>query len=113
MTLLDDAIVPPPEPPSQVARSGERPQPQPSGWLKWLTSTDHKVIGLSYIVTSFAFFTGTGVLRVRRPVSVFHAHSWFLDDVWRRATTKIILAHAALYWTWIGLRRVAGLRLSL
>ena len=51
MTLLEDAIVPPPEPPSQVARSGERPQPQPSGWLNWLTSTDHKVIGLSYIVT--------------------------------------------------------------
>ncbi|MFZ2549527.1 MAG: cbb3-type cytochrome c oxidase subunit I, partial [Candidatus Microthrix subdominans] len=62
MTLLDDAPVPPSEPPTLAPGAGDSPQPQPSGWLKWLTSTDHKVIGLSYIVTSFAFFLIAGVL---------------------------------------------------
>ncbi|MGH2636904.1 MAG: cytochrome c oxidase subunit I [Acidimicrobiia bacterium] len=33
-----------------------------SGLLRWLTSTDHKVIGLSYIVTSLAFFSIGGIL---------------------------------------------------
>ncbi len=34
----------------------------PTGLLKWLTSTDHKVIGLSYIVTSLILFAISGVL---------------------------------------------------
>src|SRR5487761_1114116 len=34
----------------------------PTGLLKWLTSTDHKVIGKSYLITSFAFFLMAGVM---------------------------------------------------
>jgi cytochrome c oxidase subunit 1 len=34
----------------------------PSGILKWLTSTDHKVIGMSYTITSFVFFLIAGCL---------------------------------------------------
>ncbi|HUY06986.1 MAG TPA: cytochrome c oxidase subunit I [Acidimicrobiales bacterium] len=34
----------------------------PSGLLKWLTSTDHKVIGKSYLITSFVFFLMAGVM---------------------------------------------------
>jgi cytochrome c oxidase subunit 1 len=34
----------------------------PSGILKWLTSTDHKVIGLSYMITSLALFYLAGML---------------------------------------------------
>ena len=30
--------------------------PEPRGMLAWLTSTDHKRIGLSYMVTAFIFF---------------------------------------------------------
>ena len=40
-----------------------RPPPHPTrGLLRWLTSTDHKVIGLSYLVTSGAFFALGGLL---------------------------------------------------
>ncbi|HVB00283.1 MAG TPA: cbb3-type cytochrome c oxidase subunit I, partial [Acidimicrobiales bacterium] len=34
----------------------------PSGLLKWLTSTDHKIIGKSYLITSFAFFLMAGLM---------------------------------------------------
>jgi cytochrome c oxidase subunit 1 len=34
----------------------------PTGLLKWMTSTDHKVIGMNYIVTSLAMFFFAGVM---------------------------------------------------
>jgi len=36
----------------------------PSGIMNWLTSTDHKVIGKSYLITSFFFFCLAGVMAV-------------------------------------------------
>ena len=44
----------------------ESPEPEhehgPSGFLKWITSTDHKVIGKSYPITSFVFFLLAGCM---------------------------------------------------
>ncbi|HEX4540514.1 MAG TPA: hypothetical protein VH112_09735, partial [Acidimicrobiales bacterium] len=34
----------------------------PSGILKWLTSTDHKVIGLSYMITAIVVFYISGIM---------------------------------------------------
>ncbi len=34
----------------------------PTGILKWLTSTDHKVIGMSYTITALIFFVIAGLL---------------------------------------------------
>ena len=34
----------------------------PTGILKWLTSTDHKVIGLSYMLTSLVMFYFAGIM---------------------------------------------------
>jgi cytochrome c oxidase subunit 1 len=34
----------------------------PTGLLKWMTSTDHKVIGLNYIVTSLVMFFFAGIM---------------------------------------------------
>ena len=55
-------------------RPGAAPAPAPAprhsaGILRWLTSTDHKVIGLSYLVTSFGFFCIVDAER-DRPVPV-------------------------------------------
>ncbi len=36
----------------------------PTGILKWITSTDHKVIGKSYMITSLAFFCLAGIFAV-------------------------------------------------
>jgi cytochrome c oxidase subunit 1 len=37
---------------------------EPTGVVKWLTSTDHKVIGRSYLITSFLFFCLSGCMAI-------------------------------------------------
>src|SRR6476620_9467183 len=36
-------------------------RPQPRGWTSWITTTDHKRIGIMYLVLTFAFFMLGGV----------------------------------------------------
>src|SRR5215204_2545828 len=36
-------------------------QDRPRGWLEWLTTTDHKKIGLLYLFSTFLFFILGGV----------------------------------------------------
>src|SRR6195952_3225101 len=36
-------------------------EPEPRGWVSWVTTTDHKRIGIMYIVTTFVFFLLGGV----------------------------------------------------
>ena len=38
------------------------PRRSPGYWVRWAASTDHKVIGLLYLATSFVFFVIGGVL---------------------------------------------------
>jgi len=44
--------------PQIVAHRAER---EPRGWMSWITTTDHKRIGIMYMVTTFAFFCLGGV----------------------------------------------------
>ena len=37
------------------------PAERPSGWLEWLTTTDHKKIGILYLFATFLFFIIGGV----------------------------------------------------
>ena len=55
VTVLDAPRRPPP------SRSTRRPVPA-TGLLGWLTTTDHKRIGISYMVTAFVFFLLGGAL---------------------------------------------------
>jgi cytochrome c oxidase subunit 1 len=49
--------------PTLVAEGPEPEQhAEPSGIIKWLTSTDHKVIGMSYTITSLVMFFIAGAL---------------------------------------------------
>jgi cytochrome c oxidase subunit I len=41
--------------------STHRVAPAPRGWTSWITTTDHKRIGIMYIVTTFVFFCMGGV----------------------------------------------------
>ena len=54
MTAVQEPIGP--------AECSRLPARQPTGMLAWLTSTDHKRIGISYMVTAFAFFLVGGSL---------------------------------------------------
>src|SRR5947207_7035454 len=53
---------------SAPAKAGPVPQvtahdvrPQPTGWTSWVTTTDHKRIGIMYLVLTFVFFILGGV----------------------------------------------------
>ncbi|RKT06628.1 cytochrome c oxidase subunit 1 [Streptomyces sp. 3211.6] len=56
MTALD------PSPPPETAARTRRRVRQGSAVLRWLSTTDHKVIGNLYLVTAFCFFLFAGVL---------------------------------------------------
>ncbi|HEX2046980.1 MAG TPA: cytochrome c oxidase subunit I [Acidimicrobiales bacterium] len=54
MTLLEERPAPPPPKPQPRGHAG--------GLVGWVTTTDHKKIGILYMVTAFAFFLLGGVL---------------------------------------------------
>ncbi len=41
--------------------TARRAEPEPRGWTSWITTTDHKRIGIMYMVTTFVFFCLGGV----------------------------------------------------
>src|ERR687893_1695241 len=41
--------------------TAHRVEPEPTGWVSWVTTTDHKKIGILYLVTTFVFFLLGGV----------------------------------------------------
>ncbi len=51
----------------------------PTGILKWLTSTDHKVIGLSYMITSLVMFYFAGIMALFIRVQLASPHSSLLS----------------------------------
>ena len=55
MTLLAER-------PPILTEEPHEPEHGPSGIVKWITSTDHKVIGKSYLITSFLFFLAAGAM---------------------------------------------------
>ncbi len=55
MTLLDDR-------PAILVDEPEHHHEGPSGLYQWITSTDHKVIGKSYLYTSIVFFLLAGLM---------------------------------------------------
>jgi cytochrome c oxidase subunit I len=63
MAAAESAMDPPPRPVIIVGRVSE---PRP-GWLGWITTTDHKRIGVLYLVATFMFFMlgGTEALLLR------------------------------------------------
>jgi len=52
----------------------------PTGILKWLTSTDHKVIGMNYIVTSMIMFFLAGIMALFLRVQLTTPHGTVLSD---------------------------------
>src|ERR1700689_2470500 len=51
----------------------------PTGILKWLTSTDHKVIGLSYMITAVAIFYLSGIMALLMRLQLTSPHSSLLS----------------------------------
>ena len=51
----------------------------PSGLMKWITTTDHKVIGLSYMITSLVIFFIAGGMAILLRVQLASPHSSLLS----------------------------------
>ena len=64
----------------------EQPEPEhgaehgPSGLLKWVTSTDHKVIGKSYAITAIVFFLLAGLMAMLIRAQLATPDSTFLSQ---------------------------------
>ncbi|TMM18978.1 MAG: cytochrome ubiquinol oxidase subunit I, partial [Actinobacteria bacterium] len=81
---------------------GERPvtvvhepehEAEPSGIYKWLTSTDHKVIGKSYLITSFLFFLLAGVLAMVMRTQLTEPNSTIVSQ---HAYNELFTMHGSL-----------------
>ena len=46
----------------------------------WLSSTDHKIIGHMYLITSFVFFLGAGIMALLIRIQLMSPDSNFLSD---------------------------------
>jgi cytochrome c oxidase subunit I len=70
---------------------------QPRGWLEWLTTTDHKKIGILYLFSTFLFFIIGGVealimrLQLMRPDSTLVTPETYNSLVTMHGTTMIFL----------------------
>ncbi len=72
-------------------------KPAPRGWLSWLTTTDHKKIGILYLFATFLFFILGGVealimrLQLAQPDSTLVAPETYNGLVTIHGTTMIFL----------------------
>src|SRR5215470_11968403 len=71
---------------------------EPTGWSSWLTTVDHKKIGIMYLVSAFFFFIVGGIEALLMRVQLGAPNNTFLSpDVYDQmftmhATTMIFLA---------------------
>ncbi len=72
-------------------------RPEPTGWLAWLTTTDHKRIGIMYFVATFIFFILGGVealimrLQLAQPDGTLVSPETYNGLVSMHGTTMIFL----------------------
>jgi cytochrome c oxidase subunit I len=73
---------------ADVGRLADRARPQvvehgvrqrPSGWLGWITTTDHKKIGILYLVATFLFFVLGGVEALMMRLQLGAAQNTVMD----------------------------------
>jgi cytochrome c oxidase subunit I len=61
----------------QIVEHGIRPEPR--GWLRWVTTTDHKKIGVLYLVATFLFFVLGGVEALMMRLQLGAAQNTVMD----------------------------------
>jgi cytochrome c oxidase subunit 1 len=68
------------EQPAQAAVTSPRRARKGSIMADWLSSTDHKVIGHLYLITSFAFFLAAGLMAMIMRIQLFGPDSHVVSD---------------------------------
>jgi cytochrome c oxidase subunit 1 len=72
MTLLDDRLV--------IVDEPEHRHEGPSGLYQWITSTDHKVIGKSYLYTSIVIFLLSGLMALMIRTQLIMPNNTFVSQ---------------------------------
>ena len=62
----------------RAAVSAQRTERKGSVLAGWLSSTDHKIIGHMYLITSFVFFLGAGIMALLIRIQLMSPTSNFL-----------------------------------
>ncbi|HEX8648521.1 MAG TPA: cytochrome c oxidase subunit I [Thermoleophilaceae bacterium] len=75
----------------EVTVRGQLKEP-PKGWLSWLTTLDHKRIGIMYLVTTFIFFLLGGVEALLMRVQLSGPDATFLEP---RTYNSLITMHGS------------------
>jgi len=87
-------VVSPPARPQIIAHEVDRPR---RGWVTWLTTTDHKKIGIMYLVTVLVFFVIGGVeallmrIQLGVPENTFLTPEKYNEVMTLHGTTMIFL----------------------
>ncbi len=76
MAVADTTVASPVRNPQVTAHKVER---EPTGWTSWVTTTDHKKIGVMYLVTTFVFFILGGVEALLIRLQLGQADNTLLD----------------------------------
>ena len=61
---------------------------RPSGWLAWLTTTDHKKIGILYLVATFLFFIVGGIEALMMRLQLGAAQNTLMDGSTYNASSR-------------------------
>jgi len=83
---------PPPTPPATLPPALAR-RPAFRGIASWLTTTDHKRIGILYLVTTFLFFLLAGAQALLIRTQLIHANNHLLTE---QQYNQLITAHGTL-----------------
>src|SRR6202453_1677978 len=75
----EEVHLPPSVPGGHEPSHGGHEDHGPTGILKWLTSTDHKVIGLSYMITAVVIFYLSGIMALLMRLQLTTPHSSLLS----------------------------------
>src|SRR5918998_2923246 len=59
--------------------TAHRVEPEPRGWVSWVTTTDHKRIGILYLYTTFVFFLLGGVEALLMRIQLGAPDNTFVD----------------------------------
>src|ERR1700687_3850842 len=93
MSTTDYALAPAPQ---VIAHEVTKPR-QSKRWVDWVTTTDHKKIGIMYLVTTFLFFMLGGVeallmrLQLSRPNSTAPSGEHHKQPLTMHGTTMVFL----------------------
>ncbi|WP_262319920.1 cytochrome c oxidase subunit I [Acidiferrimicrobium sp. IK] len=87
MTIIQERS--PEQPPAEEPRLTEYVGgPRPRGWVKFVTSTDHKQIGLNYMVTAIVGFVVAGVMAEAMRTQLIAPNNHFVSlDVYNQLLT--------------------------